>query len=195
MSIPKIFFTDFRIERAGMCKGRGTCCWSYLLESSFMNYNIILLIARNFGSSARLLSFPIPQSYSCTSRIRDKASNEAVDQNNRQNRSFWLLQGLDLLFFTNNKLYFDLKISEFSVTSVAKKISKTKPKQSHFKAKQSHFFGGFWRKNFNFSLKIDDTKLNFLCKTKPILLFKNLIFYTWFYLRFIPHLLWGCFAK
>ncbi len=82
-------------------------------------------------------------------------------------------QGLGLLFFTNNKLYFDLKISEFSVTSVAKKISKTKPIQSQNKPKQSQFFGGFWRKNFNFSLKIDDTKLNFLCKTKPILLFNN----------------------
>ena len=87
--------------------------------------------------------------------------------------SFCRIQGLGLLFFTNNKLYFDLKISEFSVTSVAKKISKTKPKQSQFKAKQTQFFGGFWRKNFNFSLKIDDTKLNFLCKTKPI--YKNLI--------------------
>ncbi len=83
-------------------------------------------------------------------------------------RSFFRIQGLGLLFFTNNKLYFDLKISEFSVTSVAKKISKTKPKQTQNKAKQSQFFGGFWRKNFNFSLKIDDTKLNFLCKTKPI---------------------------
>ncbi len=49
---------------------------------------------------------------------------------------------------------------------------KTKPKQTQFKAKQSQFFGGFWRKNFNFSLKIDDTKLNLLCKTKPI--YKNL---------------------
>ena len=48
---------------------------------------------------------------------------------------------------------------------------KTKPIQSQNKAKQSQFFGGFWRKNFNFSLKIDDTKLNFLCKTKPI--YKN----------------------
>ena len=46
--------------------------------------------------------------------------------------------------------------------------NKTKPIQSQFKAKQSQFFGGFWRKNFNFSLKIDDTKLNLLCKTKPI---------------------------
>ncbi len=45
---------------------------------------------------------------------------------------------------------------------------KTKPKQTQFKPKQSQFFGGFWRKNFNFSLKIDDTKLNFLCKTKPM---------------------------
>ncbi len=45
---------------------------------------------------------------------------------------------------------------------------KTKPKQTQFKAKQSQFFWGFWRKNFNFSLKIDDTKLNLLCKTKPI---------------------------
>ena len=35
---------------------------SYLLESS---------LARNFGSSARLLSFPTPESYSCTSRIRE----------------------------------------------------------------------------------------------------------------------------
>ncbi len=50
-------------------------------------------------------------------------------------------------------------------------LFKTKPKQTQFKAKQSQFFGGFWRKNFNFSLKIDDTKLNFLCKTKPI--YKN----------------------
>ena len=47
-------------------------------------------------------------------------------------------------------------------------LKKTKPKQTQFKAKQSQFFGGFWRKNFNFSLKIDDTKLNLLCKTKPI---------------------------
>jgi len=31
-------------------------------------------------------------------------------------RSFCRIQGLGLLFFTNNKLYFDLKISEFSVT-------------------------------------------------------------------------------
>ena len=51
------------------------------------------------------------------------------------------------------------------------KKTKTKPIQSQFKAKQSQFFGGFWRKNFNFSLKIDDTKLNLLCKTKPI--YKN----------------------
>ncbi len=55
------------------------------------------------------------------------------------------------------------------------KKSKTKPIQSQFKAKQSQFFGGFWRKNFNFSLKIDDTKLNFLCKTNPMVCYSNLI--------------------
>ncbi len=48
---------------------------------------------------------------------------------------------------------------------------KTKPKQSQFKAKQSQFFGAFWRKNLNTERKTDDTKLNLLCKTKPI--YKN----------------------
>ena len=32
---------------------------------------ILFILARNFGSSARLLSFPTPESYSCTSRIRE----------------------------------------------------------------------------------------------------------------------------
>ena len=34
--------------------------------------NIILFLARNFDSSARLLSFPIPQAYWNTSRIRER---------------------------------------------------------------------------------------------------------------------------
>ncbi len=66
-----------------------------------------------------------------------------------------------------------LKLVLISVNSWFNQNMKTKPIQSQNKAKQSQFFGGFWRKNFNFSLKIDDTKLNLLCKTKPI--YKNLI--------------------
>ncbi len=117
--------------------------------------------------------------------------------------SFCRIQGLDLLFFTNNKLFPILAQSFLRAQGLGSAESgivlsyagpglsrirrarekespksKTNPKQSQNKPKQSQFFGGFWRKNFNFSLKIDDTKLNFLCKTKPILLFKNLIFYT-----------------
>ncbi len=34
--------------------------------------NIILFLARNFGSSARLLSFPTPEACWCTSRIRER---------------------------------------------------------------------------------------------------------------------------
>ncbi len=56
---------------------------------------------------------------------------------------------------------------KISVNSWFNQNMKTKPKQTQNKPKQSQFFGGFWRKNFNFSPKIDDTKLNLLCKTKP----------------------------
>ncbi len=99
-------------------------------------------------------------------------------------RSFLRAQGLGLLSFTNNDLFPFLArifgLCRLSFMNNTKSLyplcslwlnCKTKPIQSQFKPKQSQFFGGFWRKNFNFSLKIDDTKLNFLCKTKPI--YKN----------------------
>ena len=45
--------------------------------------------------------------------------------------------------------------------------AKTNPIQSQ----TNPIFPRFWRQNFIISPKIDDTKLNFLCKTKPI--YKN----------------------
>ncbi len=60
---------------------------------------------------------------------------------------------------------------------------KTKPFQSHFKAIQSHFFTPqttFLGEYRGFSTNLEQ---HFLCKTKPFLLCKNLIFYTLFFLR------------
>ncbi len=107
-----------------------------------MNYNIILFLALIFGF---LTLIPLlAQSF-----LRAQGLGSA------ESRIVLLYAGLGLS-----------RIRECSEKESPK--YKTKPIQSQFKAKQSQFFGGFWRKNFNFSLKIDDTKLNLLCKTKPI---------------------------
>ncbi len=47
---------------------------SFLRAQGFLMNISIPFLARNFGSSARLLPLATPESYSCTSRIRDKAS-------------------------------------------------------------------------------------------------------------------------
>ena len=87
----------------------------------------------------------------------------------------WIFGLCRLSFMNNTKSLYPLclKLVSICVNSLLNLKCKTKPIQSQNKAKQSQFFGGFWRKNFNFSLKIDDTKLNLLCKTKPI--YKNCI--------------------
>ncbi len=84
-------------------------------------------------------------------------------------RSFFRIQGLGRIQSGAVLLYCEyLNLGRKRSSRKKNPLKKTKPIQSQFKPKQSQFFGGFWRTNFNFSLKIDDTKLNFLCKTKPI---------------------------
>ncbi len=84
-------------------------------------------------------------------------------------RSFFRIQGLGRIQNGAVLLYREyLNLGRKRSSRKKNPLKKTKPIQSQNKAKQSQFFGGFWRKNFNFSLKIDDTKLNLLCKTKPI---------------------------
>ncbi len=84
-------------------------------------------------------------------------------------RSFCRIQGLGRIQNGAVLLYREyLNLGRKRSSRKKNPLKKTKPKQTQNKPKQSQFFGGFWRKNFNFSLKIDDTKLNFLCKTNPI---------------------------
>ncbi len=84
-------------------------------------------------------------------------------------RSFFRIQGLGRIQNGAVLLYCEyLNLGRKRSSRKKNPLKKTKPKQTQFKPNQTQFFGGFWRKNFNTDLKIDDTKLNFLCKTKPI---------------------------
>ncbi len=111
-------------------------------------------------------------------------------------QSFLRAQGVCLLFFTNNDLFPFLARSFFRIQGLGRiqngavllyreylnlgrkrssrkknPLKKTKPKQTQNKPKRTQFFGGFWRKNFNFSLKMrifDKFYKTFLCKTNPI---------------------------
>ncbi len=113
-----------------------------------MNYIIVLLLAWSFTRLWRYGGFSRPQ--------------------------FMPKVGLGLLFFTNNKLYFDLKISEFSVTAacperasrvewVAKKISKANPFQTH----PNPFFHTPIPVFGRISRIFDNFRQTFLCKAKP----------------------------
>ena len=115
-----------------------------------MNYNIILFLALIFGSVQPVLNFIYLYPILAQSFLRAQGLGSAES-------------GIVLLYSEHFGLS---RIRRAREKESPKR--KTKPIQSQNKAKQSQFFGGFWRKNFNFSLKIDDTKLNFLCKTKPI---------------------------
>ncbi len=127
-------------------------------------YNYILFLARSF----------FLQSLSLFNRRSERQQTSADRQNTEVyfeyclSRWMHIIRRITAVASVALGVLCGLKLVAIRVNSWFNQNMKTKPKQTQFKPKRTQFFGGFWRKNFNFSLKIDDTKLNFLCKTKPI---------------------------
>ena len=132
-----------------------------------MNYNIILLIAWSF----------FLQSLSLLNRRSQRQQTSADRQNTEVyfeyclSRWMHIIRRITAVASVSLGVLCGLKLVAIRVNSWFNQNMKTKPKQTQFKPKRTQFFGGFWRKNFNFSLKMrifDKFYKTFLCKTNPI---------------------------
>ena len=123
----------------------------------FMNYNIILFLARIFGSSARLLSFPTPESYRCTSRIRERQVTKQLTKKTAKKRR---------------------RICRYSEHFGLSRIRRDREKESQkYKTnpKRTQTNPIFWRSNPILSPKMrifDKFRKYFLCKTNPMVCYR-----------------------
>ena len=127
---------------------------------------VLVVLARNFGSNARLLPFPTPESYSCTSRIRERQVTPQLTKKTakKRRRTCRYCEYLNLGRKRSSRPKETVKNVRWSM-KLPKKLqkcnkSKTNPNEPNFQRPIPVFK--------RISRIFEDFKTNFFCKTNPM---------------------------